>query len=132
MAEDGVKARAGIANLVKKLDKHCAHRKTRRRDIRLALEKEVMKTMKADADRRQEIIDLDAPEAGPSAAGDDEESDNEDLSQAAMFARDDEPGSWRDVPEDHTIVVPGDEETEHDEDVRRDFINQWIDLVCSI
>ncbi|EUC50907.1 hypothetical protein COCMIDRAFT_21622 [Bipolaris oryzae ATCC 44560] len=125
MTEDAVKTQPRVADLVKKIDKHSAYRKTRRRDIRIALEKEVMEAMKMDARSRQQIIDLGAPGAS-AAAADDDDDDDEDLSYATMAGRDDEPDYWRAVPEGETIVVAGDEETEHDRNMRRNFINQWI------
>jgi hypothetical protein len=133
MQEDGTKSLPGISEIVEKLDRHLVHRKTRRRDIRAALVKEITKLMQADAGERQKITSMAAPEVDATTVEDGAEED-EELDEAAIAGgRDEEPELWKSVGEGHVFVVPDDNDigTEPDETARAVFIKEWLDLVCS-
>jgi hypothetical protein len=120
MSEDAINTQPAIAELIKKLEVHCAHRKTRRGDIRTELTNEVMKIMKADTINSQVAPRLAAP------VGDG--VDDDDLDVAMSASRDEEPEAWRSIEEGQVLMEPpGDDDDDGgSEDTRTNFIMGWI------
>ncbi|RAR16573.1 hypothetical protein DDE83_000140 [Stemphylium lycopersici] len=124
--DDVVKMQIETPGLLKRLNDHLAHRKTRRRDIRIALKKEVIETMKSDSAGQQQACNFNASD-------DDETDEDEDMNQDVNAGSNDEPDSWKTIEEDHILVALDNEgaSTEDKGDTRATFIKEWMHLADS-
>jgi hypothetical protein len=125
-----VSSQPELVELMEKLNAHLAHRKTRRRDIKTSLAKDVAKIMQVEANEEQKITGLASSKTLSVELEDDAEEDGE-LDEGMATGRNEEAEAFKSVEEGQILVIADEgEETEDGGVARAAFIREWLNLVC--
>jgi len=124
MQHEEISSQTEVVQLIEKLDAHLSSRKTRRRDIKAGLVKEVTSIMQNELDDEQKV-------AATAPQEDDEAEEDEELDQAVVAGWDVDGESFRSVEQANWMVIEDkDAETDHAESDRSSFMREWLNLVC--
>lgn len=118
-----------LSGKLEDLEKFLAHRKTRRRDIKIKLKREILQELRQEL---KDVATISGDDSGEDESGEDGSPDETrraatEAANRASYETAQEPDEWRDLEEGATVMIADDEveEVAEDEDDEVDR-NQWI------